>query len=801
VPDQPNAPEEADNDVDAAPKRSWIKRFLLLVSVALIIGAIALTPHVRELDAQVQERFGQLRWQLPTRIYARPLVLEAGRAMDAATLKLELSAAGYRDDGSGQQPDTYTEQDGLFHISSRAHIGINGPQPAQRISVQLNGKQIGRVLDKDTGQPLQQAYLEPARIATLYGSQQEERRLIRLEEVPELLVTGLQAVEDQDFARHRGIDVKGMARAIWLFARSKGETRQGASTLTQQLARSGLLGIGKEQTFKRKFDEILYALIIEARYEKQVILETYLNQVYLGQRGGQGIHGVASGAEYWFGRELDGLQTEHIALLIGLIKGPGYYDPRRHPQRATDRRNLVLDRLLEHRLIDQAEYQRAKAAELDISTTPGLRAANRFPAYMDLVRHQLASDYPSEALQGAGLHIFTALSPSAQAYAEQAVKQTIETLQTGNRPELQAAVVLTEARSGEVLAVVGSRQVNEPGFNRALEAQRSVGSLLKPFVYLLALAQPQRWSLATWVDDAPIRVRLPNGRDWRPENADRQSRGPMRLMDALAHSRNQATIRIGMDVGERRLSQLMYALGGLEADTNPALLLGATDQSPYNMTQLYQFLASGGQIQPLRSVRGVIDAEGQLLSRYDHEAPPAQAGDDITANLVSIALQHTVSSGTARRLNSEGLGHLHPAGKTGTSNEGRDSWFAGYTGEHLAVVWMGNDQNQPTGLQGASGAMRVWSHIFQHLPSQRLRVSNQGLEWKSIKEEGDASTDASCPGARRLPFVAGFAPEYQPCLALEPEPAPLPPPTTAPSPNDNDNSRPRGFWRRLFRRG
>jgi len=802
VPNSTPPTQEPGEDIDieeTKPRRSWLRRLVLFTILLLIGVAVALTPYVRQLDAQVQERFGQLRWQIPTRVYARPLVLEPGQAMDAATLKLELTAAGYRNDGLGQQPDTYAERDNQFIISSRAHNGMDGPIPAQRISVQLARKQVNKVLDADSDQTLPQAQLEPARIATLYGSQQEERRLVSLAEVPELLLTGLQAVEDQDFARHRGIDVKGMVRALWLFAKSGGKTRQGASTLTQQLARSGLLGIGKERRFKRKFDEILYALIIEARYDKSIILETYLNQVYLGQRGDQAIHGVAAGAEYWFGRELDSLQTEHIALLIGLIKGPSYYDPRRYPQHAIDRRNLVLNRMLEHKLIDQTEYQRAREAELDVSTTPGLRAANRFPAYIDLVRRQLANDYPPSALQGAGLNVFTALSPSAQAYAENAVSQTVQTLQTANRPPLQAATVLTHARSGEVLAVVGSRNVDEPGFNRALEAHRPVGSLLKPFVYLLALAQPQRWSLATWVDDAPITVRLPNGRNWRPENADRQSRGPMRLIDALAHSRNQTTVRIGMEVDPRRLSQLMHALAGIETEANPALILGATDQSPYNMAQLYQFLASGGQIQPLRAVRGVVDAQGQLLNRYDHALAPAQAGDSIAANLVSIALQHTVSSGTARRLNGEGLAHLQPAGKTGTSNDGRDSWFAGYTGEHLAVVWLGDDHNQPTGLQGASGAMRVWANIFKQLPSQRLQVSNHGLDWQYIEAEGSASTDAECPDARRLPFVVGFAPEYSPCLALEVIPEEDPSLQT-PETDTNDAKQRRGFWRRLFGR-
>src|SRR5690606_14605158 len=260
----------------------------------------------------------------------------------------------------------------------------------------------------DSGKAIKAARLAPARIATLYGQRQEERRLVRIEEVPELLTTGLQAVEDRDFARHHGIDVSGMLRAGLVNLRS-GEKKQGASTLTQQLARSGLLGIGKEQTWTRKVNEILYALNLEPRYDKRTTLETYLNQVYLGQRGGQAIHGVAAGAEFWFGRDLDELTTEQTALLIGLVKGPSYYDPRRHPQRALERRNVALSMMHATGLVDQAEYERARKAPLGITARPGVAAANRFPGYIDLVRRQLASDYPESALQGAGLTVLTGM--------------------------------------------------------------------------------------------------------------------------------------------------------------------------------------------------------------------------------------------------------------------------------------------------------------------------------------------------------------------------------------------------------
>jgi penicillin-binding protein 1B len=751
-----------EDDIDDGDGPGWRQRLLTWGLAAVGLGLGFLIPYTLYLNHQVTERFGELRWQIPTRVYARPLQVAPGLAMDAQTLKTELDAASYRDDGAGERPGTYTREGGRFTISSRGYIDVDGQVAPRRLQVSLSDGRIAAVRDLGRKQNLKAARLDPARIATLYGQKQEERRLVRLEEVPELLVTGLQAVEDRDFKDHHGIDLSGMVRAAWLLVRSGGDTRQGASTLTQQLARSGLLGIGKEQTPTRKFNEILYALILEARYDKRTILEAYFNQVYLGQRGSQAIHGVAAGSEFWFGRDLDSLTTEQIALLIGMVKGPSYYDPRRNPERAKERRDYALLKLHETGLLDDAEYKRALAAPLGVTKTPGMAAANRFPAYVDLVRRQLARDYPESALQGAGLSVLTGMSPSAQAYAEASVTRTIKALENKRRPTLQAGMVVTDVHDGDVLAVVGSRNVSEIGFNRAVEAQRPVGSLLKPFVYLLALAQPDQYSLASWVDDSPVTVQLGKNRRWTPANADRRSHGTVRLVDALARSYNQATVRVGMKVEPDRLAQLIRVLAGIQAEPNPALILGSTDQSPYAMAQLYQFLASGGEIQPLHAVRGVLDPDGKLLKRYDKTPAPAQEGDSIAANLITVALQQVVSNGTGRQLIGDGLGRLQSAGKTGTSNDSRDSWYAGYTGDHLAVVWMGNDQNEQTGLYGGTGAMRVWSGLFSRLPSAPLKVSGKGLDWQWVV--GANITDASCPDARQLPFVTGFAPAYAACV-------------------------------------
>ncbi|HVR80776.1 MAG TPA: penicillin-binding protein 1B [Luteimonas sp.] len=766
-----------EDDLDDTSAPDWRRRLLTWGLAAIGLGLGFLIPYTLYLNHQVGARFGQLRWQLPTRVYARPLQLAPGLAMDAQMLKTELDAAAYRDDGAGVRTGTYRHDGGRWLIASRGFNDVDGPVGPSRIEVLLSGGRVASLHDVNEHdvnervparkRAIKSVRLDVARIATLYGQKQEERRLVRIEEVPELLVTGLQAVEDRDFAHHHGIDVGGMLRAAFVNVKS-GDTKQGASTLTQQLARSGLLGIGHEQTMSRKFNEILYALLIEARYDKRTILETYLNQVYLGQRGQQEIRGVAAGAEFWFGRDLRDLSTEQVALLIGIIRGPSWYDPRRNPERATERRNFALAKMHETGLINDAEFARTQKAPLEVTSAPGSLAANRFPAYVDLVRRQLARDYPADALQGAGLSVMTGMSPAAQAYAEGAVTRTLKALDTRKRPPLQAGLVLTDVHDGEVRAVVGSREFDEHGFNRAVQAQRPVGSLLKPFVYLLALAQPGKWSLASWIDDSPVTITLDNGKRWSPGNSEGRSHGTVRLIDALAHSWNIATVRVGMQVRPERLVDLIRTLAGIQATANPSLILGAVDQSPYAMAQLYQFLASDGEIQPLHAVRGVLDPGGKAVNRYDKAPAPAQEGDAIAARLVTTALQQAVTNGTGHQLVADGLGRLNAAGKTGTSNDSRDSWFAGWTGDHLAVIWVGNDQNQPTGLYGATGAMRVWSGIFSRLPSAPLQVADKGLDWQWVAQSN--STDSGCPGARRFAFVAGFAPAYQPCVYAQPDP-------------------------------
>lgn len=751
-----NNPDQAPEQNHSLLKRGLWRLMFLFVGLVVGIGI----PYIWYLDKQVRDQFAQLNWQVPSKVYAMPLALKPGLALDGSSLELELQAGGYKNDGQAKTPGTYSRNGGRFKITTREFFDVNGKVLSNRLNVLIVSGRVNVVRDDKTRKTLNSAKIDPVRIATLYGNNTEERRLVKIDRVPKLLVDGLQAVEDRNFQNHIGIDPFGVARAIYVNIREVG-FEQGASTLTQQLVRS--LFLSNTKTITRKVKEALYALIIEARFDKKTILEAYLNQVYLGQVGDQSIHGIAAGSDFWFGRDVADLQPQEIALLIGLVQGPYYWDPRKYPERGLKRRMTVLNEFLEAGLLTPEQTATAKQAPLGIVAKPIL-ARNRAPAFLDIVRRQLAKDYDDEDLRGQGLTVLTTLSSSSQSYLEKAVSSTIESVQRKQGPELQAGAMVTDAQTGKILAAVGNRDVAMPGFNRALDAKRPVGSLLKPFVFMLALARPNEWSLSSWISDEAITVNTEDGKKWQPQNSDRRSHGTVSLSSALANSYNQATVRLGMQIGPERLADLMQSLTGEEVKARPSLLLGSVDLSVYTMTQMYQFLASGGRVQPLYAVRAVLDPQGKALNKYETETKTAQKGDAVAARLVSVGLQQTVTSGTARPLLRDGLGDLQSAGKTGTSNDSRDSWYAGYTGDHLAVIWVGNDRNESTGLYGATGAMRVWSRLFQKIPSKPLRISGDGLEWAYLDSSRFATTDDYCVGARRAVFVAGYLPsEYISC--------------------------------------
>jgi penicillin-binding protein 1B len=470
------------------------------------------------------------------------------------------------------------------------------------------------------------------------------------------------------------------------------------------------------------------------------------------------VHGFAAGGEFFFGRRLEDLRPQEIALLVGLVKGPSYYDPRRYPDRALSRRNLVLQQFHDTGLLDDAQTKAAQATPLGVADNAQL-PHNRFPAFMQLVRSQITADFDEAALRDGSLSIFTTLDPAAQLYTEQAILTTAKSL--GKRgAAAQAAAVVTDTASGNVLAMVGSRDPGDQGFNRALDARRSIGSLVKPLVYLVAWSQPAKWSLATIVDDTPVNMTQPDGKPWTPQNDDREIHGQVPMLDALVHSWNLATVHLGLQVGVPRIKGFLESFGLEDVNPSPSLLLGAIDLSPYQVAQLYEYIAADGHALPLIAVSGVMDNKGQAIKRYEVKGGEGEYQE--ATRLTTWAMQQVVNSGTAAAIGNSSLGSLHAAGKTGTSDSQRDSWFAGFTGEHLAVIWMGRDDNKPTGLYGATGSMRVWQELFRKLPTRALPAApGQGLEMAWVNPQTGKRTDPSCQGARQFPFVSGYVPDAE----------------------------------------
>lgn len=743
--------------------------WLRLIAVLFVL----LTGYIVYLDIIVREQFEGKRWALPARVYARPMELYAGRPLTPDQFSQELERLGYRSVREPTRPGEYTRNREIFHLQTRGFTFWDGIEPSQRLRVSFAGGWVDRLQERTQQRELDLVRLDPLQIASIYPAHKEDRQLVQLAAVPALLTQTLLAVEDRQFYEHHGVSPRALLRAMLVNVRA-GEVVQGGSTLTQQLVKNFFLS--NERTLTRKLNEAAMSLLLEAHYGKDEILEAYLNEVYLGQDGPRAVHGIGLASHYYFERSLEDLETEQIALLVGLIKGPSYYDPRRNPQRATERRNLILDLLVEQGTLTQEQGEKAKAQPLGVVKRRSL-AANAHPAFMDLVRRQLYRDYREEDLTSDGLRIFTTLDPQAQSAAEAAVSTRLSQLERArNLPEntLQGALLVTAIDSAEVLAVVGDRDPRMAGFNRALDAQRPLGSLVKPAVYLAALAEPQRYQLSTLLDDSPLSVPSQVGDPpWEPKNYDRQFLGPVLLYDALVHSRNIPTARIALDIGPGKVVDMLRRLGIQgELKPYPALALGAADLTPLDVTRMYQTLAAGGFRSPLRAIRAVVAADGTPLQRYSLQVEQVVSADQVY--LINSVLQAVAREGTAAGLAARFGANTGMAGKTGTTDDLRDSWYAGFTGNQLAVAWIGRDDNQPMGLSGSSGAVPLWGDYMAKVGVQPLVLpSPEQIELVWIDRVSGLRADSGCEDRVELPFIAGSAPEEFASCAYGETPKPI----------------------------
>ncbi|MCC5794501.1 MAG: penicillin-binding protein 1B [Chromatiales bacterium] len=728
----------------------WLRNLLLFSLGLLLTGAGTL---LWLLDRQIVRQFEGRRWDAPAQVYARPLELHAGRRLAQQQLEAELQSLGYSRGGELRGPGTWVRRDGEVRVATRGFRFDDGLEPARTLIVRFSEREIVS-LSEGNGQPAGLVRLDPPFMGNIFTVHGQDRVILPPDQVPALLLDGLKVVEDRSFDRHIGVDPVGILRALLANIRAGG-IRQGGSTLTQQLVRSYFLD--NRQTLARKLREAVMAILLELRFGKEDLLNAYVNEIYLGQDGDRAVHGFGLASQFYFGRPLRELDVHEVALLIAVVRGPSWYDPRRNPERARQRRDMVLNLMEQFALLEPAEAAGARGRELGIRAD-GNSSVGYHPAFMDLVRRQLRSDYREADLLNTGLRILTTLDPGIQREAERQLATQLPELEQARglaRGTLQGAVVVTGTQTPDVMAIVGGRSPRFHGFNRALDARRPVGSLVKPVVYLAAL-ESGRWHLASPLDDLPLEVMLDRRRSWTPRNFDNEFRGSVPLARALAESLNVPTVRLGLDLGVDRVAGLVADLGGTRVpEPYPSLLLGAFELTPLEVAQVYSAFANGGFRTPLRAVRTVIDERGEPLQRYGLRIHPA--ADPAAVYQVNQAMIEVIERGTGRSARARLRPGQRLAGKTGTSDEARDSWFAGFGSDHLAVVWIGADDNRPTGLTGASGALRVWSGLFAALddPSWEAPLPG-GLEQVWVDYGTGMAVRPRCaPGAVSLALPRG----------------------------------------------
>jgi penicillin-binding protein 1B len=733
------------------------------VRLAALLLLLGLSGYIFYLDVTIRAAFEGRKFALPARVYGRALEVYPGLKLTREQFVGEFKSIGYHESPQPDEAATYKLTLDGIEFTTRDFVFGDGPQPAQHLRIAFaDGKVSLLQLRGSNDADLPLLRMEPPLIGGIYPGHNEDRELVRINQVPKLLTAALIATEDRKFYTHWGIDPRGIARA--LYKTVTGQRIEGGSTITQQLVKNFFLS--SERTLTRKGTEALMALLLEMHYSKDEILETYLNEVFLGQDASRAIHGFGLASYFYFDRPLARLEPQQIAMLVGMVKGPSVYDPRNHPELALKRRNVVLQEMASQNVITQAQFLAARQKPLGVvQRAPA--GTSPYPAFLQFVHRQLERDYREEDLRSEGLRIFTTLDPFVQHRAEEALQSRLAAIEKANRfaaNTLEGAVVVSSTQTGEILAMVGGRDARYAGYNRALDAQRSIGSLAKPIVYLTALEDSQRYTLITPLDDSPLVWSQQGTPDWKPQNYDRQFHGQVQLRTALAHSYNVATARLGIALGVDNILDKL-PLFGIERRPPPfaSSLLGAFGLSPVEVSQLYQTFADGGFRTPLRAIRVIVTAEGKPLQRFplnvEPVAPPAPV------YLLTAALQGVVREGTAQSLINWLPAEMNVAGKTGTTDDLRDSWFAGYTGDRVAVVWVGRDDNQPTGLTGASGAMTVWGEMMKNIQPEPLEPAvPEEIEMVNVGPVSGLRYDEGCKAGVLLPFIKGSAPaQTSPC--------------------------------------
>ncbi|MCP3690091.1 MAG: penicillin-binding protein 1B [Gammaproteobacteria bacterium] len=717
-----------------------MRRWLYALAMVLLVG---LAGYLLYFNYLIGKRFDGGAWQIPSRVYARPLELYSGISIDREDLVYELGLSTYQAVDAVPGVGQYRLVGNAIELHSHAFEFSDKTEPAHRVRIGFTGGRVKRITSMDGTKKFDLLRLPPVSIGSYHPGNGEDRALLSIEDVPPQLINILIAIEDRKFYQHFGVDPVAIGRALLANLRA-GKTVQGGSTLTQQLAKN--LFLTPERSLIRKINEAFMAVLLEMRYSKDAILTAYLNEVFLLQQNNISIHGFSLASKMLFKQPLDHLSNDKLALLAGMVKGPTRYNPIKHPEVARERRNLVLRIMRDHNLIDESEYRRT--IKRPLNTVKRLPGVNPFPAYLDLVKRQLNLSYSASELSARGLRIFTPFDPLLQRNLEQGLRAGLSRFKD---TDLQSAVVISDYFNGDIRALTGGREVDFPGFNRAVMAQRPVGSLIKPLL-LYSLLEDYKYSLASQVNDRPIRIKQSDGKIWEPRNYDRKQHGKMSLYQAFVKSYNLPFVHLGVQGGLQTLSANLEKIGLLKHNTiYPSMLLGTSAMSAFEVAQMYQVIASNGHFSPLTTIRRVTDINNHELNRIPVDS--VKLFDDSVMLQVQRALVGVAEEGTAKYLNKR-FGNQTIAGKTGTTNDARDSWFAGFSARLLTVVWLGKDDNSPIRLSGASGALRVWADIMHRNAIKPFKLTrDSSLEWHYVNRFSGGLSREKCADSVLLPFT------------------------------------------------
>ncbi|MCP4714211.1 MAG: PBP1A family penicillin-binding protein [Deltaproteobacteria bacterium] len=731
-------------------RSGWKLRAVKMAAVALAAGAVAFIVYCAMLSVRIDRRFSGRRWSMPSRVFADSTLLFPGQQIDPNELTGMLQDLGYRavmhvPREKGQY--RYADQNIEVYLHDLNLPARN--RPGFPVKISLNEHTILSLAGLQDSTPLAVLELEPEEIKQFYGPERERRKLISLSAVPAHIAYAVLAAEDQNFYRHYGIDPRGILRALLVNFRS-GRIRAGGSTITQQLAKCYFLS--PERTLRRKFKELCIALVIEVLYEKNDILEIYLNEIYVGQKGSVSLNGVGEAADFYFRKPAEQLTPAEAAVIAGLIKAPNRYSPYADSSRCRSRRDQVLRAMSQNGWIDKAALQQGLQAPL----APAARREQQRQAgyFLDYLARQLSELYSADDLAALGLSIYTTLDTRVQTAAAAALEAGLQRLEAdapGAAAEnLEGAVVVLQPRTGAILAMAGGRDYGRSQFNRITQARRQPGSAFKPIVYTTAL---DTLTPATLLSNAPRS--FPTGDTvWEPRNFSEIEADRLPLRDALAKSVNRPAVDAALQAGLEEVIGVARSLG-LTTPLNPfpSLALGAFEVIPLELARAYCSFAADGMLPYPLALRDVVDEQGTVLERRHMEIRRVLTPQK--AFLMNALLKNVVTEGTARQLARYGIA-LPVAGKTGTTDDYRDAWFIGYTPDILALVWVGDDKGAPINATGATAALPIWAELMQRIP-QHLSGSwfapPPGIVVKTVcRQSGLLASKNKCPGARQEYF-------------------------------------------------